>query len=73
MKRILRSYLIWRWGFRGGLKPPLGYPPEYLLLGPIPVQAKLAYRWRYFCWKIENALYTWSGIPERFNRLMWRG
>lgn len=56
-KRIMKksiAYVLSRiYGVRGGLKPPLGGCKHY--------------RMKHFIWKHINALYSWSGLPERWD------
>ena len=47
------------YGVRGSLKPPLGGPNAGALY-------PLRYRW----WRATNALYGWSGLPDRW--YAWR-
>lgn len=56
---LLRHYFLLRYGCRGGLRPPLGLNP----FQHTPAWKRVRYRFRHYCWKIENYLYTLSGIP----------
>jgi len=58
--QILRFIMKVRYGTRGGLKPPLNY--GFMRRWPF------WYRWQVFCWKVDNKLYTLTGLPEDWMR-----
>jgi hypothetical protein len=64
MKRLIRQYMLWRWGLRGSLKPPLG--PYYPTITMYPRPLPLWYRWRYWCWELEKKAYHWTGLPNEW-------
>lgn len=65
MKALIGMLLIWRYGVRGGLRPPTNPLGYFRPTGPRR-WARLCYRWRVWCWSVDSRLYDWSGIPERW-------
>ena len=58
MLSILRLWFRFRYGVRGAIKPPLNWNRTN----------SRWYRWRYFCWKIEDGLYHRTGLSDEW----WR-
>lgn len=50
----IKSLYRLKYGVRGALKPPLG------------PQRGFAYFWKFIFWKAENAVYTWTGLPDEW-------
>ena len=55
MRRVVAFILKAVWGVRGAIKPPLRGCRFYSI--------------RYRCWWVLNRVYTWSGLPKRWQ--MW--
>lgn len=65
-KRLIRKLYLWRYGMRGGLQPPLGFPPWNK---PHPYSPRfLWYRYRKWITKIENNIYRWTGLPKEWEK-----
>jgi len=55
--RLVRLLYRWRYGVRGGIKPPLNWHRARYC--PI-------YRWRYQAWVIEERIYQWTKLPDEW-------
>jgi hypothetical protein len=58
VRRLVRLVYLWKCGVRGAVKPPINWNRTH----------SLAYRLRYRAWKIEDAIYRWTGLPNEW----WR-
>ncbi len=71
LRGILCAYMFLRYGCRGALRPPVA-PPLYW---SVRFDTKLRrnwpsiwwYLWRRTCWRIEDRIYQWTGLPDRWN------
>ena len=54
--RLVRLLMLWRYGVRGAIKPPLNWNRAN----------SLWYRWRYRCWLVEEKLYRRTGLPDEW-------
>lgn len=54
--RFVGLLMLWRYGRRGAIKPPLNWNRAN----------SLWYRWRYRCWQIEENLYRLTGLPDEW-------
>ncbi len=53
---VMRAYMRWRHGVRGTIKPPINWNRAN----------SPWYRWRYFCWRIEGAIYIRTGLTKEW-------
>lgn len=72
-KAVMLLYMEFRWGCHGGLRPPRapmlwwdrrhdrGMKRWWSL-------SLYWYFWRLFCWRTENKIYNWTGLPEYWHR-----
>lgn len=74
MKNLLYHYMVWKYGIRGALKPPirpyaLWHLPHNLQETVIKFFRTKWYHWRLFCWQYEQNVYNWTGVPDEWDRL----
>lgn len=79
-RHVLRAYMRWRYGVHGALRPPIGYThfgcddtvvyrgrsferPSWTRKAWI----RAHFAWRCFCWRVENKVYAWTGLPRRWH------
>ncbi len=56
MKAMIRTLYKLRYGTRGAIKPPINWNRAHSVF----------YRWRYQIWRIEAAIYNWTGLPDEW-------
>ena len=62
MKNAIKRLYRYRYGCRGGLRPPLGHAPHS---DPTAWQS-ITYQCRFIFWKVESRIYEWTGLPQEW-------
>jgi hypothetical protein len=62
LHRLVRRVYLWKYGCRGGIKPPLGFVPW----GQPTITQQVAYQYRVRMWRMESAIYDSTGLPDEW-------
>jgi hypothetical protein len=63
MKHLIKKLYRWKYGCRGGLRPPAGFGP---FANP-SIAEQIAYQYRRACWRLESRIYDWTGLPQEWD------
>lgn len=61
LRRVVQGIYRARYGVRGALKPPIRPMPN------APRWKRWTYPYRRIMWRAEDAIYRWTGLPEKWH------